>query len=170
MTLDSRNVHGLFTGTEGVKVGDNNRDLISEVEISEAQAGKPKIAQQFGGESELREPIKNAQSSTSTSIVNEWLTLQKRMIEALTPKPLDAIELGGNFDAPFKMGDSENTDPIDIANLFDLSATAVCDLGLVADLDKTIRYNAVWRIICSEETRPELVLPVKLRQLSLPDD
>jgi hypothetical protein len=170
MTLDSRNVHGSFTGTEGVKVGDNNQDLISEVEIFEAQAGRPKIAQQCGEESELREPSKNAQSSKSTSIVNEWLTLQKRMIEALTPKPLDAIELGGNFDAHYKMEDSENTDPIDIANLFDLTATAMCDLELVADLDKTIRYNAVWRIICSGETRPELVLPVKLRQLSLRDD
>ena len=169
MTLDSRNVHDSFTGTESVKVGDINQDILSEIEACEEQAGRPSTVQQSGEESELREPSKNAQSSTSTNIVNEWLSLQKRMIDALTPKPLDAFELGGNFDAPHKMEDWGNPDPCDIANLFDLNATAMCDLELV-DLDKTIRYNAVWRIICSGESRPELVLPVKLCQLGLLDD
>jgi hypothetical protein len=166
-TLDSLNMHGSFSGIESVKIGDMKQDkIISEIEICEEQAGRPNTAQQRGDQSAARKSTKIAQSSTPKSIVHEWLSLQKRMIDALTPKPLDAIELGGNFDTPPTLEDSEIPDSSDIANLFDLHATAECDLEL-ADLDKTIRYNAVWRIICSGEARPDGVLPIKLRQLGL---
>jgi hypothetical protein len=168
MTLDTHNVHVSFTGAESVKAGDIKSETTSEVQICGEQAGRPNIAQQFNEGLELLTSSQNARSSTFTRIVNEWLYLQKRMINALTPRPLDATELGGYFDAPINMG---NPEPSDVANTLDPHAMAACDLELV-DLDKTIRYNAVWRIICSGEARPrpDLILPANLRHLGILDD
>jgi hypothetical protein len=149
--------------TDEMKVSEEPK---SEAEFRDEQAGRPSTAQQNGEE---RIASQKAESSTFKNIVNEWLQLQKRMIDVLTPMPLDAIELGGNFDAPKRMEDWENPETSDISHLLGLYPTAICE-NEPGDLDKNIRYNAVWRIISSggeSKSLPDLVLPVNLHQLGI---
>ena len=79
-------------------------------------------------------------------ILSDWLRVQKRMVNALTPRPLSDSEIGGNFHGNEHVPDATSQENSDISDFIDANMISKCHLQL-DELDKTVRYDAVWRIV-----------------------
>jgi hypothetical protein len=126
--------------------------------VIESQASV--LSREGKGEIRLHKPVSPPAGVQKSGIASNQCIVKRRLIEALTPLPLSEIEIGGIFErsshASTHYEDADYSDSDD-ADFLDQEMLSKCQVDK-HDLEKSFRYHAVWRIIFSSDSHPELFI------------